>query len=214
MVLMSSSTDEIELPRPLPGFETINHYWDKQRQMPAAKILPGEYYVTTHDELITTVLGSCVSACIRDRVFGIGGMNHFMLPQLGGVNNDDEIIGAATRYGNYAMEHMINDLLKHGAKRQNLELKLTGGGCIIKGMTNIGKRNIEFVMQYIETEGLLTVVKDLGGDLPRKVVYLPRTGQLLVKKLRNMHNRTILTREENYRENLIKQPVTGEIDLF
>ncbi|MDH5485790.1 MAG: chemoreceptor glutamine deamidase CheD [Gammaproteobacteria bacterium] len=211
---MSSSTDEIELPRPLPGFETINHYWDKQRQMPAAKILPGEYYVTTHDELITTVLGSCVSACIRDRVFGIGGMNHFMLPQLGGVNNDDEIIGAATRYGNYAMEHMINDLLKHGAKRQNLELKLTGGGCIIKGMTNIGKRNIEFVMQYIETEGLLTVVKDLGGDLPRKVVYLPRTGQLLVKKLRNMHNRTILTREENYRENLIKQPVTGEIDLF
>ncbi len=211
MSLLDSATYRHELPKPLPGFERINHYWDKQRQMPAAKILPGEYYVTLHDELIATVLGSCVSACVRDRVFGIGGMNHFMLPSQGG---EDDIIGAATRYGNYAMEHMINDLLKHGAKRENLEFKLTGGGRIIKGMTNIGKRNIDFVLSYIETEGLTTLSKDLGGDQPRKVLYQPRTGKLLVKKLRNMHNDTIITREKNYSERLVTQPVAGEIDLF
>jgi chemotaxis protein CheD len=211
MALPGSTSYRHELPKPLPGFEGINHFWDRHRQMPTAKILPGEYYVTLHDEMIATVLGSCVSACVRDRVFGIGGMNHFMLPSQG---SEDDIIGAATRYGNYAMEHMINDLLKHGAKRENLELKLTGGGRIIKGMTNIGKRNIDFVLHYIETEGLRVLSRDLGGDLPRKVLYQPRTGKLLVKKLRNMHNNTIITREQNYSESLVQQPIAGEIDLF
>ena len=212
MALYGSTSYRHELPKPLPGFEEINHYWDRQRQMPAAKILPGEYYITLHDELISTVLGSCVSACIRDRVFGIGGMNHFMLPLQGG--SIDDITSDATRYGNYAMEHMINDLLKHGAKRENLEVKLTGGGRIIKGMTNIGKRNIDFVLQYIETEGLNTLAEDLGGDLPRKVVYQPRTGKMMVKRLRNMHNDTIITREVSYRDSLVQQPVAGEINLF
>ena len=214
MVPLNSSSYRHDLPKSLAGFEGINRYWDKQRQVPTAKILPGEYYVTLHDEWIATVLGSCVSACIRDRVFGIGGMNHFMLPQKSEGSHDDDIIGAATRYGNYAMEHMINDLLKNGAKRQNLELKLTGGGRIIKGMTNIGKRNIEFVLSYIETEGLQALSQDLGGDLPRKVLYHPRSGKMLVKKLRNMHNDTIVSREENYLDSLIQQPVAGEIDLF
>lgn len=199
------------LPRPLPGFETINHYWDKQRDMPAAKILPGEYYVTQEDELIATVLGSCVSACVRDRAFGIGGMNHFMLPQQ---SDSDSITGAATRYGNYAMEHMINDMLKHGARRENLELKVVGGGRIIKGMTNIGQRNIDFILEYIQTEGLRLLGQDLGGDLPRKVIYQPRTGKLLVKKLRQLNNDTILTREKNYLHKLEQEPVAGEIDLF
>lgn len=211
MELYGSTSYRHELPKPLPGFEGINHYWDKQRQMPAAKILPGEYYVTLHDELIATVLGSCVSACVRDRVFGIGGMNHFMLPTQG---SEDDIIGAATRYGNYAMEHMINDLLKHGAKRENLEFKLTGGGRVIKGMTNIGKRNIDFVLHYLQTEGFRALSQDLGGELPRKVLYQPRTGKLLVKKLRNMHNSTIISREKNYSDSLIQQPIAGEIDLF
>lgn len=203
-----------ELPRALPGFEQIGRYWDKQRQMTTAKILPGEYYVTLHDELITTVLGSCVSACIRDRVFGIGSMNHFMLPQQGDGNAVEDIIGAATRYGNYAMEHMINDLLKHGAKRENLEVKLAGGGRVIKGMTNIGKKNIEFVRQYLQTEGLQLLAEDLGGEQPRKVIYHPRSGKMLVKKLRTLHNDTLIVREANYRDRLLQQPVGGEIDLF
>lgn len=211
MALNGSTSYRHALPKPLSGFEGINHYWDKQRQMPSAKILPGEYYVTVHDELIATVLGSCVSACVRDRVFGIGGMNHFMLPQKG---SKDDVSGAAARYGNYAMEHMINDLLKNGAKRENLEFKLTGGARIIKGMTNIGRRNIDFVLDYLESEGLKIISEDMGGDLPRKVIYQPRTGKLLVKKLRQLHNNTIINREEVYLHNLDTQPVVGEVNLF
>ncbi|MDH5785263.1 MAG: chemoreceptor glutamine deamidase CheD [Chromatiales bacterium] len=208
----SHTTYQYKLPRVLPGFEGIYHYWDKQRQMAAAKIQPGEYYVTLHDELITTVLGSCVSACIRDRVFGIGGMNHFMLPQQG--SDPDDIAGAATRYGNYAMEHMINDLLKHGARRENLEIKLTGGGRVIQGMSNIGKRNIEFVLQYVQTEALRVLAEDLGGEQPRKVIYHPRSGKMLVRKLRKLHNDTLIVREQNYSATLNTAPVAGEIDLF
>lgn len=116
--------------KPLSGFEGIQRYWDRERQMPAAKILPGEYYVSNQNELITTVLGSCVSACIRDPVAGIGGMNHFMLPnsERGNWNGKHSIASNATRYGNFAMEHMINDILKHGGERGNLEVKVFGGG--------------------------------------------------------------------------------------
>ena len=214
MELSGSIASRHTLPAPLRGFEAINRYWDNQQQMAAAKILPGEYYVTVCDEMITTVLGSCVSACIRDRVFGIGGMNHFMLPQQGNNSTADDLFGAAARYGNYAMEHMINDLLKHGAKRENLEVKLCGGGRVISGMTNIGSRNIEFVLEYIRTEGLQLLADDLGGEQPRKVLYFPRSGKMLVKKLRNMQNDTVLIREKNYRDSLIQQPISGEIDLF
>lgn len=213
-MLSRAATTRTQLPRALSGFESINRFWDNARNMPTAKILPGEYYVTVNDELIATVLGSCVSACVRDRVFGIGGMNHFMLPQQAENSDDNEIASAATRYGNYAMEHMINDLLKNGAKRENLEVKITGGGRIIAGMTNIGKKNIDFILAYIATERLHCVAEDLGGDEPRKVLYQPRTGKLLVKKLRNLHNNTILVREESYRNSLNTEPVSGEIDLF
>ena len=78
------STKHRVLAQSLPGFDNINRYWDRKHEMAAAKILPGEYYVTNHEEIITTVLGSCVSACVRDRVLGIGGMNHFMLPESEG----------------------------------------------------------------------------------------------------------------------------------
>ena len=104
----------------LPGFENINRYWDRRTDIVAAKILPGEYYVTTDDEMITTVLGSCISACILDKVLGIGGMNHFMLPEtteerlLDGV---ESVVEIATRYGNFAMEHLINTILVNGGKR-------------------------------------------------------------------------------------------------
>ncbi len=203
-----------EMPRGLPGFERINRYWDRQRDMPSAKILPGEYYVTVNDELISTVLGSCVSACIRDTLFGIGGMNHFMLP----VNRDelkaDRVIGDAERYGNYAMEHMINDILSHGGRRSNLEVKVFGGGRIIRNMTNVGARNIDFVLEYIHSEGLNLLAQDVGGDWPRKVVYQPMTGKVFVKRLRNLHNDTIIQREEHYRHEIEEQPVAGEIELF
>lgn len=205
------------LPQPLPGFEAINRYWDVERGMAAAKILPGEYYVTTNGELVTTVLGSCVSACIRDRIFGVGGMNHFMLPistDGKGWAGAGDLVGTATRYGNYAMEHMINDILKHGGHKNHLEAKIFGGGRIIKNLSNVGERNIEFVRDYLETEGIPVVSESLGEIHPRKVVYIPNTGKAYVKRIKHLHNDTVIKRENAYRDEITEQPVAGDIELF
>lgn len=201
----------------LPGFEHINRYWDRTNNSYAAKILPGEYYVTLHDEFIITVLGSCVSACVRDKILGIGGMNHFMLPA--GKGNDVGSFGAggeSTRYGNFAMEQMINDILKNGGKRKHLEIKVFGGGRVLKNMTtlDIGKKNIEFVMQYIKDESLQLTAEDLGDVYPRKVLFYPASGKVRVKKLRTMHNNTIIERENSYSQTIAKAPSSGEIELF
>lgn len=204
-------------PKALRGFSHINRYWDKMHNTYAAKILPGEYYVTTNDELIVTVLGSCVSACIRDPIFGIGGMNHFMLPAQKSTSSKQwgsNAVSAATRYGNYAMEHMINDILKNGGDRRNLELKLFGGGKILKNMTDVGRRNIDFILDYIHVESLNVIAKDLGDIYPRKVVFHPTSGKVKVKKIRSLHNETIAQRENEYMSKLDVEPVESEIDLF
>ena len=191
-----------------------NVYYDRTFDCDAAKILPGEYYYTGKDMLIVTVLGSCVSACIRDRVTGLGGMNHFMLPDGGGdVNNP---VSASMRYGTYAMEVLINDLLKSGARRENLEAKVFGGGAVLRGFTaiNVGERNADFVMKFLKTEGIRVLAEDLNDIYPRKVYFFPRTGKVLVKKLMQTHNDTLARRELDYASRLKVQPVGGEIDLF
>lgn len=206
-----------KLPEVLAGFEHINHYWDPTRRAYGAKILPGEYYVTVRNEMIATVLGSCVSACIRDTVFGIGGMNHFMLPgNVGGDANGwgSSIVSKSARYGNYAMEHLVNAILKHGGSRNNLEVKIFGGGRILAHTTDVGRRNIEFVKNYIRVEGLKLSGEDTGDIFPRKVLYFPMTGKVMIKKLHAIHNNTIIERENAYVDQLKKEPVSGEVDLF
>jgi chemotaxis protein CheD len=201
----------------LPGFKHINRYWDKTHDSYAAKILPGEYYVTIHNELIVTVLGSCVSACVRDKIFGIGGMNHFMLPANKGEDiSSFNAIGESTRYGNFAMEQMINDILKNGGRRKNLEIKVFGGGRVLKNMTtlDIGQKNIDFIMQYIKDESLSLTAEDLGDVYPRKVLFFPTTGKVRVKKLRSIHNNTIIERENSYSKTIAEAPTSGEIELF
>jgi len=207
---------KVDFPPVISGFEDINRYWDKQRNIIAAKILPGEYYVTKQNEMICTVLGSCVSACIRDSRAGVGGMNHFMLPlsddgKWGGSNS---VISTATRYGNYAMEHMINDILTHGGDRRYLEVKVFGGGKIMSTMTDVGRKNIHFVHDYLVKEGLKITGEDLGDIYPRKVLYYPASGKVLMKKIKDIHNDTIVKREEAYRHALDEKPVEGEIELF
>ena len=206
-----------KLPLALPGFDHINRYWDRRHDISAAKLLPGEYYVTSSNELITTVLGSCVSACIRDRCFGIGGMNHFMLPlSKGGTWNGSEVdlTSVATRYGNFAMEHMINEILKHGGHRKNLEVKIFGGGQILESMTDIGMSNIEFVRDYLRTEGLRIVSEDVGDIYPRKIIYYPDSGRVRLKKLKDMHNDTVVQREKAYQKDIAQEPVAGDVELF
>ncbi len=203
-------------PRALRGFGNINRYWDKTNGLYAAKLLPGEYYVTCEDEVIVTVLGSCVSACIRDRKARVGGMNHFMLPAGNTLDNvyDKDYLSSSARYGNFAMEHLINSILKAGGSKQNLEVKIVGGGQIIANMTNIGKKNIEFVRHYLQTEGLRILAEDVGDVYPRKLQYFPRTGKVRVKKLQKMHNNTIIDREIQYKDQIEKKPVSGDIELF
>ncbi len=204
-------------PRPLKGFSHIKRYWDKTHGQYAAKILPGEFYVTTHDEMIVTVLGSCISACVRDKVFGIGGMNHFMLP-MSAVNSqhdpESKWSSEATRYGNFAMEALINEVLKNGGRRENLEIKVFGGGRILENKTDVGDKNIQFVREFIHTEGLKLIAEDLGDIYPRKVHYFPVTGKVKMKKLRALHNNTVVEREKKYIDSLESAPIAGEIDLF
>jgi len=203
------------MPRCLPGYEKINRYWDDQHGMYAAKLLPGDYYVTVERETIVTVLGSCVSACIRDPIFGIGGMNHFMLPTNQGNGSwESEGVNTSTRYGSHAMEQLINDILKHGGLRKNLEVKLVGGGKILAQMTDIGKKNIEFVEKYVRTEALKVIARDLGDIYPRKAYFTPCTGKAHVKKLRSLHNNTIVERETVYLTQIQSKPVQGDITLF
>jgi chemotaxis protein CheD len=190
-------------------------YFDRTFDCNAAKISPGEYYFTDQDMLIVTVLGSCVSACIRDYVTGVGGMNHFMLPDSAKADSDNPV-SESMRYGTYAMEVLINQLLKNGARHENLEAKIFGGGNVLSSFTtmNVGDRNADFVRKFLKEEGIRVTGEDLNDIYPRKVYYFPQTGRVLVKKLKHLHNDTLAKREESYASRLKTETVGGEIDLF
>lgn len=197
---------------PAPECFARNQYFDRVHCIDAAKLLPGEYHVSTRDILQVTVLGSCVAACIRDTRLGLGGMNHFMLPDEEGA---DAAFGGA-RYGSYAMEVLINHLFKLGARRENLEAKVFGGGNVLAGLThaNVGHRNAEFVLRFLDTEGIRVAARDLADRHARKVYYFPATGRALVKRLNTLHNDTLLGRETEYRKKLVQAPAGGDIELF
>ena len=187
-------------------------YFDRHFKCMAARVLPGEYYFTTGDMAILTVLGSCVSACIRDRQTGIGGMNHFMLPNGGDV---DSPASASMRYGTQAMEILINQLLKAGAQRASLEAKVFGGGRVLSGMhaMNVGERNAAFVKDYLRAEKIPVAASDLNDIHPRKIAYFPRTGKVMVKKLETADSKLVQV-EQQYSRTLQATPVAGEIELF
>jgi len=214
----SSGRDTGQLPKALPGFDHINRYWDTKHDIYAAKILPGEFYVSLNGELITTVLGSCVSACVRDRKTGIGGMNHFMLPDSRKSTTSaawkDTPVSSETRYGNVAMERLINLVLAGGGQRKNLEIKLFGGSKVLNLTTDIGGNNVAFVKRYLQVEGLAIAAEDVLGYAPRKVQYFPLTGRVRVRKLNTLHNDTLTRREQEYLDSLAKKKVEGKVDIF
>ncbi len=200
----------------LHGYEEVlapNHYFDRHFQTDAAKILPGEYYVTARDMMLVTVLGSCVSACIRDTTTGVGGMNHFMLPEGDNAHNP---LSVPARYGGYAMEVLLNQLIKLGASRSRLEAKVFGGGAVLRGFTvsNVGERNSDFVLEYLQRERIRVVAQDLRDIHPRKIYFFPATGRVLVKKLKQVHNNTIVQREQEYGSRLKSADMAGDVELF
>ncbi|WP_147694710.1 chemoreceptor glutamine deamidase CheD [Vogesella mureinivorans] len=194
---------------------TAHHrYFDKNFNRAAAKLLPGEYEASGDGLLLVTVLGSCVSACLRDRKTGIAGMNHFMLPDQGS-SNSDRLMPA--RFGTHAMELLINDMLKLGANRSTLEAKVFGGGNVIAGMTtvNIGQRNAGFVRAFLAQENIPIVAEDLGLDVARKIYFFTDTGKVMVKKINPQQ--TLVQEEESYRRRIdrdTEQKHGGDIDLF
>lgn len=172
------------------------HYFDREFGLAAVKLLPGEYYVTANDMVLTTVLGSCVSACLRDSVSGIGGMNHFMLPDAADPLVFDA--AAAMRYGAHAMQVLLGEVIRAGAQRERLEAKVFGGGAVLASMTllNIGERNADFVLRYLMAERIRIAAQDLRGKLPRRINFFPLSGRVTVRKLRLQDDALLVKREE------------------
>ena len=208
----ATATSRAEAPGQSTGgrrfFDSVADSW-------IVKVFPGEYYVTGKaDEVLITVLGSCVSACIRDPLIGVGGMNHFMLPQShsGKWGADAE----PTRFGNFAMEKLINELIKGGCSRDRMEIKVFGGGNVIDSISNrpVGTQNAEFVLHFLEAEGLRCAVQDLGGQYPRRIHYSPATGRV-VRRLLGTGDTHVITREETeYAARLLAKKPAGDVELF
>ena len=192
--------------------EAQTFYYERDLARNAVKLLPGEFFVSGDDIVLSTVLGSCVSACVWDRVARVGGMNHFMLPDGG---RDSDPLGLAGRYGVFAMELLINELLKRGARKANFEAKLFGGGAVMKNFTtlNVGERNVRFVLEFLKTEGVRVVSQDLLDVHPRRVAFFPTTGRALCKKLQQVDT-TLVAEEQRYTARLNSERSSGAVELF
>lgn len=197
-----------------PVSDSPARYYDRHFKCEAAKILPGEYFATDKNMVLVTVLGSCVAACIQDTRLNIGGMNHFMLPRRDQDPNNP--VSMSARYGTYAMEILINQLIKMGARRENMEAKVFGGGNVLRGFTHnsIGESNATFVGEYLRNENIRMVAEDLLGVHPRKIYYFPTSGRVLVKKIKELHNHTIVERESEYDMRLRTVGGGGDIEMF
>jgi len=188
-------------------------YRDPQLDLDVVRILPAEFFITDQPLGLMTVLGSCVAACIRDPLSGLGGINHFMLPDGDASDASD---GMPARYGLHAMELLINELIKAGARRERFEAKAFGGGNVLKSFTSmpVGTRNAKFVSEFFREERISVVAKDLGGIHPRKICYFPKTGKALVKLLPHAHDDAVAAEENAYKERLRQAPEAGSVELF
>jgi chemotaxis protein CheD len=190
-----------------PG-EASFFFYDAHFKNDAVKVLPGEYFVDTEDMLVMTTLGSCIAACLWDRQARVGGMNHFRLPEGSGDSG---------RYGSYAMELLINEMMKRGATRQTMEAKIFGGGAVISGMNtiNVGERNTNFVLDYLKLERIPIVSKDVLDIYPRKVCFLPASGKAMVKRLQPSNAEALVAQDKAAAQKAVPQSTGGgSIDLF
>jgi chemotaxis protein CheD len=205
----SSRVDQLKAQPRKPG-EASFFYADHHFQYDAVKVLPGEYYVSNEDLVVMTVLGSCIAACIWDGKVRTGGMNHFMLPDGDGTDGSG-------RYGSYAMELLINEMFKLGARRETMQAKIFGGAQVMAGFTtmNVGERNTQFVIDYLSTERIPVVSQDVLDIHPRKVCFFPVTGKALVKRLAHSHPETLAVEERRGNAaSVAKSNAGGSVDLF
>jgi chemotaxis protein CheD len=189
-------------------------YFDGEFKQDVVKVLPGQYYAGTGEAAITTVLGSCVSTCLWDPLERIGGMNHFMLP--GDVAGPSMSWTASARFGVYAMELLINDMIRMGAGRHRLVAKVFGGARLLAGVgaMDVGAKNCAFVLEFLKLEGIQVLAKDLQDVCPRKVYFFPDSGTVKVKRLHLPPNDPVQRREQEYLSNLSANARGGEIEIF
>ncbi|MEL6978882.1 MAG: chemoreceptor glutamine deamidase CheD [Pseudomonadota bacterium] len=184
-------------------------YFDAKIGANATIILPGDHLVTDEKGLaLVTLLGSCVAACIRDPGTGVGGLNHFLLP-------DDKSDGGSgsMRYGTNAMEVLINDILRRGGSKNRLEAKVFGGGNVIESSAKetVGDRNARFVLDYLRREGVSVAAQDLGGSRARRIFFFPETGRVSVLRLEPA---SVKEQEMRLKAKVETKPKAGGVELF
>jgi chemotaxis protein CheD len=184
-------------------------FYDAHFRNDAVKVLPGEFFVADEDLLVMTTLGSCIAACLWDREKRVGGMNHFLLPEAGGGTDSG-------RYGSFAMDLLIGEMVKRGATRSTMEAKVFGGGAVISGMNtiNVGERNTTFVLDYLRTERISVVSKDVLDIYPRKVCFLPASGKAMVKRLASANTEALAAQERAAATRATPSGGGGSVDLF
>lgn len=198
-----------------PGFEAIPRYWNNHHNSMVARVDPGEYYLSCQDELIFTRLGSCIAACIWDPLMGIGGLNHFLLPERKIHDDWHQLTSYSCRYGNWAMEQLINGIQSAGGQRDRLQAKIFGGAKLgSMSVINVGESNIAFVRQYLATEGIEVIAEDVGGHWPRKVMFHPQSGRVLVKRLASEPVESTIKQERAYLEGVAQHQGDSNVELF
>ena len=197
----------------LMEFGHIRRMQDTRFPYEVAVILPGEYFVSREPKVVYTVLGSCISVCLRDPLAGVGGMNHFMLAAPSNTEGHDNWADSG-RYGSFAMELLMNDIFKRGGKKERLEAKVFGGGKIYDGTIDIGAKNAAWALSFLEQEGLSPIKADVGDGCPRKVYYFTDSGKVLIKKLDRVVASAIAQEEGQYRKKLQQAPVQADVTLF
>jgi chemotaxis protein CheD len=202
-----------DLVRRRPEQRTTGAYYHPHFDAHIVKVMLGQHKISARvDEMLVTTLGSCVAACIRDPVIGLGGMNHFLLPEI--PDSSDDHASAAARYGSVAMELLINQLLAAGGRRSRLEVKLFGGAKVIDTTLDIGAKNGEFALAYIRREGLTLVSHDLGGLSARRIHFFPSSGRVLRRVLRPEVLSETVSQELNFMSSLRHKPIAGDVELF
>ena len=193
-------------------FSGHRRYFDAKENQNVVKIFSGDWYVSTGgNEMISTILGSCVSACIRDPIAGVGGMNHFLLP---GDESVERGASDSARYGVFAMESLINGILKAGGHKERFEVKVFGGGNVINNSARIGSKNAKFIRDFLRREGYRITSDDLEGDHPRSLRYYPSTGKVMMRHLLRQEDRVVVEEEARYSNKIAAAPVEGDIELF
>lgn len=177
-------------------------------------VLPGAWLIETERPL-STLLGSCVAVCLYDPQLRMGGMNHFMLPEMGKRDHADT---DTLLSGDYAMEELLNAMLTRGARKARLQAKAFGGGTIIAKLagTAIGERNVAFAREWLQREGIPLVASDFLGPWSRKVILEPTRGDAFCRRFGgNDSTAARVALEENaYRKSLAEKPKTTDIELF